>query len=47
MKFENIMLHGFFAAALLICALVLGSMLTTQVSAPASVASSAAASASR
>lgn len=28
MKFENIMLQGFFAAGLLVCALVLGGMLT-------------------
>jgi hypothetical protein len=47
MKFENIMLHGFFAAGLLVCALILGDMLTTQVSAPASVASNAAVSTSR
>ncbi|MGO4702265.1 hypothetical protein [Dyella sp. 2RAB6] len=47
MKFENIMLHGFFAAGLLLCALVMGSMLTTHVSAPESVASSAAVSTGR
>ncbi|MBT2116112.1 hypothetical protein KK141_01090 [Dyella sp. LX-66] len=41
MKFENIMLHGFFAAGLLVCALVLGGMLTTHASAPASVATTA------
>ena len=47
MKFENIMLQGFFAAGLLVCALILGDMLTTQVAAPASVAGTAAVSASR
>ena len=47
MKFENIMLHGFLAAGLLVCALILGDMLTTQVAAPAAVAHAAAASASR
>ena len=47
MKFENLMLQGFFAAGLLVCALVLGGMLTTHASAPESVASNAAVSASR
>jgi hypothetical protein len=47
MKFENLMLQGFFAAGLLVCALVLGGMLTTHASAPASVAASTAATASR
>lgn len=47
MKFETLMLQGFFAAGLLICALVLGSMLTVQVSAPDSVASDTAVSAGR
>lgn len=47
MKFENIMLHGFFAAGLLVCALVLGAMLTTHASAPESIANIAAAAASR
>lgn len=47
MKFENLMLHGFFAAGLLVCALFLGSMLTTHAPAPDAVAGTAAASASR
>jgi len=47
MKFENIMLHGFFAAGLLVCALVLGGMLTDHASAPEAVAGNAAVSASR
>lgn len=29
MKYENLMLHGLFAACLLVCISVLGSMLTT------------------
>ncbi len=47
MKFETLMLQGFFAAGLLVCALVLGSMLVTHASAPQTVASSATATASR
>ena len=42
MKFENIMLQGFFAAGLLVCALFLGGMLTTHASAPQAVATAAA-----
>ena len=47
MKFENIMLHGFFAAGLLVCAMVLVGMLTTHAAAPESIASVAAVAASR
>jgi hypothetical protein len=47
MKFENLMLQGFFAAGLLVCVLVLGGMLTTHTSAPAAVAAHAAVVASR
>ncbi|WNL47137.1 hypothetical protein RKE25_05760 [Dyella sp. BiH032] len=47
MKFENLMLQGFFAAGLLVCALFLGNMLTTHASAPQSVVSNAAVHASR
>ena len=39
MKFETVMLKGFFVAGLLVCALALGGMLSPQVSAPESVAS--------
>lgn len=47
MKFETLMLHGFLAAGLLVCALVLGGMLTTHASAPESVAANTAATAGR
>ena len=47
MKVESLMLKGFFAAGLLVCALVLGGMLTTHATAPESVASTAAVSAHR
>lgn len=47
MKFENLMLQGFFAAGLLICALVLGGMLTTHAAAPETVAANAPVHASR
>lgn len=47
MKFENLMLQGFFAAGLLVCALFLGNMLTTHASAPTSVAANTAAHAGR
>ncbi|WNL47140.1 hypothetical protein RKE25_05775 [Dyella sp. BiH032] len=47
MKFETLMLQGFFAAGLLVCALVLGGMLTTHASAPESVAANTATTASR
>ena len=47
MKFENLMLQGFFAAGLLVCALVLGSMLTAHAPAPEAVASNAAVTAGR
>ena len=47
MKFETLMLQGFFAAGLLVCALVLGGMLTTHASAPESVAGNAPITASR
>jgi len=39
MKFETMMLKGFFVAGLLVCALALGGMLSSHVSAPESVAS--------
>lgn len=39
MKFENILLKAFFAACLLLCVMTLGAMVSTQVSAPANVAS--------
>lgn len=47
MKFETLLLQGFFAAGLLVCALVLGGMLTTHASAPQSVAANAPVAASR
>ncbi|MGO4702259.1 hypothetical protein [Dyella sp. 2RAB6] len=47
MKVETMLLKGFFAAGLLVCALVLGGMLTTHASAPESVASNAAVAAHR
>lgn len=34
MKHETLMLQGLFAACLLVCALVLGTMLTTRVAPP-------------
>jgi len=43
MKLESLMLKGFFAAGLLVCALVLGGMLTAHAPAPESVASTASA----
>lgn len=42
MKFETVMLKGFFVAGLLVCALALSGMLTTHASAPDSVATIAA-----
>ncbi|WP_165488615.1 MULTISPECIES: hypothetical protein [Dyella] len=39
MKLENILLKSFFAACLLLCVMTLGAMVTTDVSAPAAVAS--------
>lgn len=41
MKFESLMLHSLFAACMLICVLVLGAMLTSQVSVPSVAASHA------
>jgi len=45
MKFETMMLKGFFAAGLLICVLTLGGMLTTHASAPQVIAATAVAAA--
>jgi len=39
MKFETLMLHGFFAASLLVCLLTLGAMLTSPMNGPDAVAS--------
>ncbi|MHA6206255.1 hypothetical protein ACXU4B_17645 [Dyella soli] len=41
MKFETIMLHGFFASSLLVCLLTLGAMITTSINASRAVASDA------
>jgi hypothetical protein len=41
MKFESLMLHSLFGACLLVCVLVLGAMLTAQVSVPSVAASHA------
>lgn len=46
MKAETILLKGFFAAGLLVCALVLGGMLTTHAAAPQAIAATAVAAAS-
>ncbi|WP_202594195.1 hypothetical protein [Frateuria defendens] len=35
MKLETLLLHSLFAACLLVCALTLGAMLTTQAGVPA------------
>ena len=47
MKVETVMLQGFFAAGLLVCALVLVSMLTTHAAAPQALAATAVVSAGR
>ena len=47
MKFETVMLQGFFAAGLLVCALVLVSMLTTHAAAPQAIAATAVVTAGR
>jgi hypothetical protein len=41
------MLQGFFAAGLLVCALVLGAMLTTHAAAPQAIAATAVVTAGR
>lgn len=45
MKFETMMLKGFFAAGLLVCVLALTGMLTTHAAAPQVIAASAVAAA--
>ena len=47
MKVETVMLQGFFAAGLLVCALVLGNMLTTHAAAPQAIAATAVVTAGR
>ena len=47
MKAETLLLKSFFAAGLLVCALVLGNMLTTHAAAPQAVAATAVAAAHR
>ncbi|MEV8522014.1 hypothetical protein ABZR86_19615 [Dyella marensis] len=47
MKVETVMLQGFFAAGLLVCALVLGGMLTTHAAAPQAIAATAVVTAGR
>ena len=41
MKFETLMLKSFFAAAMLVCLLTLGAMITSQTNAPATIANAA------
>ena len=47
MKVETVMLQGFFAAGLLVCALALVSMLTTHAAAPQAMAAAAGVTAGR
>ena len=47
MKAETLLLKSFFAAGLLVCALVLGNMLTTHAAAPQALAATAVVSAGR